>query len=41
MRPRSATVELGAIQAVSLSRDTHVYRWETIATVPLGTGAIR
>jgi len=33
--PRSATVELSAIQAVSLGRDTHLYRWETVATVPL------
>jgi len=38
---RSATMEVAAIQAISLSRDTHLYRWETIATVPLGTGAIR
>ena len=41
MLPRSATVELGAVQAISLGRDTHLYRWETVATVPLGTGAIR
>ncbi|HEV8164117.1 MAG TPA: hypothetical protein VGR74_06670, partial [Actinomycetota bacterium] len=34
--PRSATVELGAIQAISLGRDTHLYRWETVATVPFG-----
>jgi 2'-5' RNA ligase len=40
-RPRSATVELPAIQAISLSRDTHLYRWETVATVSLGVGAIR
>ena len=39
--PRSATVELAAIQAISLGRDGRRYRWETIATVPLGTGAIR
>lgn len=38
MQPRSATVELGAIQAISLGRDTHLYRWKTLATVPLGTG---
>jgi 2'-5' RNA ligase len=37
MRPRSATVELGAIQAISLRRDAHLYRWETVATVSLGT----
>jgi 2'-5' RNA ligase len=35
--PRSATVQLAAIQAISLGRDTHRYRWETVATVPLGT----
>jgi hypothetical protein len=39
--PRSATVELRAIQAISLGRDAHLYRWETLATVPFGTGAIR
>jgi hypothetical protein len=33
--PRSATVELGAIQAISLWRDKHLYRWEAVATVPL------
>jgi 2'-5' RNA ligase len=38
--PRSATVELAAIQAISLGRHTHLYRWETLATVPFGTGAI-
>jgi 2'-5' RNA ligase len=38
---RSATVEFGAIQAISLGRDTHLYRWEDLATVPLGNGAIR
>jgi len=36
--PRSATVELGAIQVISLGRDTHLYRWETLATVPIGIG---
>jgi 2'-5' RNA ligase len=41
MAPRSATVEVAAVQAISLGRDTHLYRWETLATVPLGTGAIR
>jgi 2'-5' RNA ligase len=41
MPPRSAAVELAAIQAISLGRDTHLYRWETLATVPFGTGAIR
>lgn len=41
VRPRLATVELVAIQAIVLSRDTHLYRWETLATVPLGTGTIR
>jgi 2'-5' RNA ligase len=39
--PRSATVELTAVQAISLGRDTHLYRLETLATLPLGTGAIR
>jgi 2'-5' RNA ligase len=33
--PRSATVELGAIQVISLRRDTHLYRWEAGATVAL------
>jgi 2'-5' RNA ligase len=33
--PQSATLELGAIQAISLGRDRHLYRWETVATVPL------
>jgi 2'-5' RNA ligase len=33
MAPRSATVEVAAIQAISLGRDTHLYRWETLATV--------
>jgi 2'-5' RNA ligase len=41
MPPRSATVEIAAIQAISLDRDTHLHRWETLATVSLGTGAIR
>lgn len=41
MRPRSAMVQLGAVQAISLVRDRHVYRWETVATMPLGTAAIR
>lgn len=36
MPPRSAAVELAAIQAVSLGRDRHLYRWETVATVPFG-----
>jgi 2'-5' RNA ligase len=39
--PRSATVEFAAIQAISLSRHTHLYRWETVASVPLGSWAIR
>jgi 2'-5' RNA ligase len=39
--PRSATVDLAAIQAITLIRKGHLYRWETLATVPLGTGAIR
>jgi 2'-5' RNA ligase len=39
--PRSATVEFADIQAISLGRDTHLYRWETVATVLLGTRAIR
>jgi 2'-5' RNA ligase len=41
LAPRSATVEVAAIQAISLGRDAHVYRWETLATVPFGIGAIR
>jgi hypothetical protein len=41
VRPRSTTVEVAAMQAISLGRDTHLYRWETLATVPLGTRAIR
>jgi hypothetical protein len=41
VRPRSATVEVAAMQGIALSRDTHLYRWETLATVPLGTGTIR
>jgi 2'-5' RNA ligase len=36
VRSRSASVELGAVQAISLGRDAHVYRWEAVATVPLG-----
>jgi hypothetical protein len=39
--PRSATVEVAAIQAISLGRDTHLYQWATLATVPLGSGTIR
>jgi 2'-5' RNA ligase len=34
--PRSAIVELSAVQAISLGRDAHLYRWDTLATVPLG-----
>jgi 2'-5' RNA ligase len=34
--PRSATVEIAAIQAISLGRDGHLYRWDKVATVPLG-----
>jgi len=41
VRPRSPTVELAAIQAISLRRNTHLYQWESFATVLLGTGAIR
>jgi 2'-5' RNA ligase len=41
MPPRSVTVELAAIELISLGRDTHLYRWETLATVPFGTRAIR
>ena len=41
MPPRSATVELAAIELILLGRDTHLYRWETLATVPFGTRAIR
>jgi hypothetical protein len=41
MAPRSATVETAAVQAISLGRDAHLYRWATLATVPLGTRAIR
>jgi 2'-5' RNA ligase len=36
IRLRSATVELAAIQMVSLSRDRHPYRWEAVATLPFG-----
>jgi 2'-5' RNA ligase len=36
MAPRSATVEFAAIQAISLGRDGHLYRWQTVAMVPLG-----
>jgi 2'-5' RNA ligase len=39
--PRSATVEVEAIELISLGRDTHLYRWETLATVPFGITAIR
>jgi 2'-5' RNA ligase len=38
MAPRSAIVELAAIQAISLGRDEHLYRWDTLATVLLGSG---
>ena len=41
MPPRSATVELAAIQAISLRRDGRLYGWEILATVPFGSGAIR
>jgi 2'-5' RNA ligase len=41
MAPRSATVEVAAIQAISLGRDAHLYRWETLATVPFRHRAIR
>jgi 2'-5' RNA ligase len=41
VRPRSTAVELAAIQAIALGRDTHLYRWEALATVPLGMRAIR
>jgi hypothetical protein len=34
--PRTATVEVDAIQAISLGRDERLYRWETVATGPLG-----
>jgi 2'-5' RNA ligase len=34
--PRAVTVELAAVQAISLGRDTHRYRWETLTTVLLG-----
>jgi 2'-5' RNA ligase len=36
MAPRSANVELAAVHAISLVRDTHLYRWETVAAVQLG-----
>jgi 2'-5' RNA ligase len=39
--PRSATVEVAAIELISLGRDTHLYGWETLAMVPFGTRAIR
>jgi 2'-5' RNA ligase len=38
--PRSATVELAAIHAISLRRDAHLYRWDTLATVPFGAGPV-
>jgi 2'-5' RNA ligase len=38
--PRSATVEIAAVQAISLRRDAHLYRWDTVATVLLGAEAI-
>jgi hypothetical protein len=34
-------VKLAAVQAISLVREMHVYRWEVVATVPFGTRAIR
>jgi 2'-5' RNA ligase len=34
--PRSATVEVAAVQAISLGRDEHLYCWDNVATVPLG-----
>jgi 2'-5' RNA ligase len=34
--PRSATAEFGAIQLIALCRDEHLYRWDKVATVPLG-----
>jgi 2'-5' RNA ligase len=36
--PRSVTVDLAAVQAISLVREGHIYRWDTLATLPLGTG---
>jgi 2'-5' RNA ligase len=36
--PRSATVGLAAMHAISLVREGHSYRWDTLATLPLGTG---
>jgi 2'-5' RNA ligase len=36
--PRSATVEIAAVQAISLGRDTRLYRWEALATVPSAPG---
>lgn len=34
MAPRSATVEVGAIQLVELGRDAHLILVETVATIP-------
>ena len=36
MAPRSALMEIGAIQLIVLCRDSHLYCWDTVATVPLG-----
>lgn len=37
--PRSAAVTLRAVRLIVLGRDTHLYRWETYATVPFGKAA--
>jgi hypothetical protein len=39
--PRTAIIGVGAIRAISLVRDTHLYRWETVATAPLAPGPRR
>jgi hypothetical protein len=35
----AVAVQLGAIQLITLSRDEHLYRWKTLATVPLSLSA--
>ncbi len=35
IEPRAITTTVTALQLIELSRDEHVYRWSTIATLPL------
>ncbi len=35
LEPRTVTTTITALQLISLNRDEHVYRWSTIATLPL------